>query len=870
VDFTWTPTSVIAGQQMQFKVSVATGNPTKWYWDFGDGSDSTQREPFHTFAVAGDYVVTFQAENCKGLGTLRSRTVAVAGNCTESAAPVAAINTNIPEPKVGQKVRFTDASTGTVSSREWTIKNGAGQTVHSEIGSAPSEVRFTEYQFMQTGTFTVSLKATNCKGSNTKVLEVQVRSRCDQTQSPVADFTWGPTGPADGFPSQQRPYEGQEVQLTDASTNAPDGWHWYDFQEVPAADYTVRNPKHTWQQPGEKTVRLIATNCFGSGSETSKKVTIYEDNRPVTADFTWIVQTLEEADATVATDVPVKFTAATGYAKGDPNEFSFRFGDDNSTPSGATVNHTFLCRGKVQVAMIARRKLPSGRVVTGNVTKTIEVTGNVCGPESLVAPDAAQVPGLNGTSWRTDLRIFNPGTQPTQVWLAVLPAGQNNAQPFQVGPYMVPAKGTQALNNILQMFELLLNKNYTKAAVRITYESPEDEHPIVIGRTYTDVDGGGTYGQYVPGIPVIANSTTSPLWITGLRHDGIEHGFRTNLGFANLRGDAGGVSGMHVSLLDGTGALRASKTLNLAPYGYLQDTLKNLFGEAAETVGVFSLKIELPPDTDVQPYASVVDNLTGDNILISAVPPVENVVFLPAVAHNKGEAGTVWRTSVQLTNTDDEAHSTEIKFFPKGGAVPGTFRSISLAPGQSARTEDLIEWIYSPLIAPDASGVVRIAPGDASGVMPAVAARTYNLTANGTFGQDVPPLQGSMGIVKGGENERMFITGMSSADVARTNLGFVCLSDTQGVDFAVYFYDGDGNLLNPEGKPYTFALGANGWDQDKLENRFKNFFKQDLPANLEVISAEIVVRTGGPGFAYASVIDNITGDPIFVPGHSSP
>jgi hypothetical protein len=109
---------------------------------------------------------------------------------------------------------------------------------------------------------------------------------------------------------------------------------------------------------------------------------------------------------------------------------------------------------------------------------------------------------------------------------------------------------------------------------------------------------------------------------------------------------------------------------------------------------------------------------------------------------------------------------------------------------------------------------------------------------------------------------------MSSEDVARSNLGFVHVGGGT-VNFKVWFYDESGNLLNPNGQAYTVALSAtNPWDQDKLENRFRNK-GWSLPSNLRAVSAVIEVQ-GGIGQAYASVVDNITGDPVFIAAVPAP
>jgi hypothetical protein len=49
-----------------------------------------------------------------------------------------------------------------------------------------------------------------------------------------------------------------------------------------------------------------------------------------------------------------------------------------------------------------------------------------------------------------------------------------------------------------------------------------------------------------------------------------------------------------------------------------------------------------------------------------------------------------------------------------------------------------------------------------------------------------------------------------------------------------------------------------------------NVFGTTLPANLSGISAVIEVTGGGPGTVYATVIDNQTGDPVFIPAQPAP
>jgi formylglycine-generating enzyme required for sulfatase activity/fibronectin type 3 domain-containing protein/PKD repeat protein len=195
--------------------------------------------------------------------------------------------------------------------------------------------------------------------------EVRDFSVCSAPASPLANFTWSPQGTAAGFPAQQQPFAGQVVQLTDLSTNSPTAWSWYDFQGV-GIHYTVQNPTHTWTSSGSKNVRLVASNCAGSSAEKLIQVTVYPDIRTVTADFSWSPSPPTKA-------IPITFTAAQGYAYGDPTQFTWKFKDNNATASGASATHTFSCGGWYDVVLTAKRGSTQG-----TSTKSVTVGGQPC------------------------------------------------------------------------------------------------------------------------------------------------------------------------------------------------------------------------------------------------------------------------------------------------------------------------------------------------------------------------------------------------------------------------------------------------------------------------------------------------------------
>jgi PKD repeat protein len=49
---------------------TSQGEPTEWYWDFGDGGNSTEQNPVHTYCNSGKYDVTLTVTNDMGNDTI--------------------------------------------------------------------------------------------------------------------------------------------------------------------------------------------------------------------------------------------------------------------------------------------------------------------------------------------------------------------------------------------------------------------------------------------------------------------------------------------------------------------------------------------------------------------------------------------------------------------------------------------------------------------------------------------------------------------------------------------------------------------------------------------------------------------------------
>ncbi|WP_141241777.1 PKD domain-containing protein, partial [Methanosarcina spelaei] len=94
----------------------STGTPTKWQWNFGDGSKSFVQNPTHKYSKSGVYTVSLTVKNAKG-----SNTVTKTDYITVITKPIANFTSSVTSGKAPLTVTFTDKSTGTPTSWKWSF-----------------------------------------------------------------------------------------------------------------------------------------------------------------------------------------------------------------------------------------------------------------------------------------------------------------------------------------------------------------------------------------------------------------------------------------------------------------------------------------------------------------------------------------------------------------------------------------------------------------------------------------------------------------------------------------------------------------------------------------------------------------------------
>jgi hypothetical protein len=218
-------------------------------------------------------------------------------------------------------------------------------------------------------------------------------------------------------------------------------------------------------------------------------------------------------------------------------------------------------------------------------------------------------------------------------------------------------------------------------------------------------------------------------------------------------------------------------------------------------------------------------------------------LLVPAAARGPGANQTSWTTRLQLVNPGNQAATTEIRLLPgPGSSAPPITRD--LAAGQAVELDDVI----GDMIGGNGSGALRLV----SSVPVQTASRIATLDGSGgSFGQGLPPIRPADEAADGAAI-RLF--GLTSDDAFRTNLGLVNPGDDE-VAVAVRLYDGAAVFLTEIER--TLAPGR--WLQ--LNRVFADAGVGPVTSGLAVIRQS---SKQGRFFAYASVVDERTGDPTYL------
>lgn len=248
--------------------------------------------------------------------------------------------------------------------------------------------------------------------------------------------------------------------------------------------------------------------------------------------------------------------------------------------------------------------------------------------------------------------------------------------------------------------------------------------------------------------------------------------------------------------------------------------------------------------------------------------PTPNTLIIPVVTHVNGAVGQ-FLSDVRVTNVSAASAKYQISLTPTGTnavTTPGKATPVTVDGGATVALNDIAKNFFGFGATGAANdigfGSLEIRPIE-SAPLTYASSRTYASTPSGTFGQYIAAVPFSKfaslagdDIIPGGENlsKKFSLQQIAQSPKFRTNLGLV-EGAGQAASGKIRIYNNAGALQ----KEVDFNL------QPGEHQQINNFIAANGVATLEDgrIEIEITSPTGAVT-AYASVLDNLTTDPLAV------
>lgn len=208
---------------------------TSWFWSFGDGSNSTDQHPVHSYAIPGSYIVTLTVKNDTCEHTISRQIIIVAETAAFSARDTIVCK--------GSPVSFSPqgVSTQNIQNYQWDFGDG-----NSGSGASPVHI------YSKAGTYSVRLVVTDINGCS----DTLIKSQYIKVNGPTANFE--ALNPAICNLST--------VVFSDSSYS--DGVHpirqWiWDYGDGQRDSLTSPPFQHLYSSPGQFAVTLTVVDSIG-------------------------------------------------------------------------------------------------------------------------------------------------------------------------------------------------------------------------------------------------------------------------------------------------------------------------------------------------------------------------------------------------------------------------------------------------------------------------------------------------------------------------------------------------------------------------------------------------------------------------------
>ncbi|MFC2114511.1 PKD domain-containing protein [Bacteroidota bacterium] len=326
-DFTVSDNAGCSPHTVMF-TDMSTGNPTSYYWEFGDGATSVLKNPQNTYANPGLYTVKLTVTNINGSTTeIKTDYIQAYKN------PVSNFTSNKHKVCKGDAVQLTDMSVdgdAAITTWHWDFGDGNNSSLKNPV-----------HTFTQTGKYNITHVVTDgnlCTHTELKKVYIEVIS---VTADFSANETMFCTVPAN-------------VTFTNNSSPSSGLTYLWDFGDGNSS--SLKSPAHTYVNYGEYDVKLKVTDSNSCFRELVKSDYIVVEK--VNADF---VYTMNDS----CSPAQVTFTNKSTPSGVMYNDWTF---GDNSTSTQLNPLHTYSSAGQYQVKL----KVTKGQC-NDEITKLITI-----------------------------------------------------------------------------------------------------------------------------------------------------------------------------------------------------------------------------------------------------------------------------------------------------------------------------------------------------------------------------------------------------------------------------------------------------------------------------------------------------------------
>jgi PKD repeat protein len=733
-----------------------------------------------------------------GVGTYRFYVVAfnAAGESSPSNIASATVGTSVtasfvvtPSAGVAGVTSFacTDTSSGAIS-WSWNFGDGGTSTAQN-----PAHV------YASPGTYTIQLTANGNGGQSFASHAVSVSSGI------AADFSFTPANPTTQ----------QNVSFTDRSSGNIASWLW-TFGD--GSSSTVQNPVKRYTSAGNYQVTLTASTATGLNSVASHIISV----ATAIPSAPQVAAAFDMTPSSPAVRANVTFT---DRSTGSPTSWQWSFGD-GSTSNAQNPAHAYAVQGSYGVSLTVSN-------ATNSSSTSHMIT--IAAPASYrsLVPAAAQTNGIGGSVWRTELTLFNGGSEAASGQFTFIPGGDGAV--LTRGLFLNANQSITYANALSDLFGL----SSGSGAITIEASSATSTPAIrVTSRTFT-TGAAGTYGQSVPNVSDGDASTT--LLLTGLEQDA---NFRTNIGLVNRSAVPVGAG---LTLYDANGNVIATTGVTMPANNFQQSSLASFFpAVGGRTFAALSMRVDAGAPNAISAYGSVIDNRTQDPIYIQAIPtPQGSELTIPAVGRAPGIGGTFWRSDITLFNPGLTTMIVSLRYLAAGQDNRNALaQSVTIQSSRTLVIPDVTQYFGVS----SGSGALRVSWSAASG--PIVTSRTYTTTdGGGTYGQSIDPITSLA-------NDSI-VPGLRSDSSYRSNVGFVNGGDSlMGVTVTL--------LSDTGGVIGTTQIGLN--PRSQIQYAVGALFPAANAPRAGTLTL-LAHTDGSPNlFAYGSIVDNASGDPVFFGG----